>query len=62
MQSVNKIWSVYVMRQKRKFDKKNSTKIATWKLVPDPFFIFEELSKTSFGRWNFWRKQVILDM
>ena len=29
MQSVNKIWSVYVMGQKRKFDKKNSTKIAT---------------------------------
>ena len=29
MQSVNKIWSVYVMRQKRKFDKKDSTKIAT---------------------------------
>ena len=35
-QSVNEIWPVYVISQRKKISE-DSTKTVTWKLVPGPF-------------------------
>ena len=37
MQSVNEIWPVYGILQKKKFHQKILQKTAAWKLVPGPF-------------------------
>ena len=46
---------------KEKAFSKNSTKTATWKLVPRPSCVCKELSSTSIGKWNFWSKQLTWD-
>ena len=46
MQSVNEIRPVYIMLQKKKALSKNSTKTATWKLVPGPFVFLKNLAQS----------------
>ena len=47
---------------KKKILSKNTTKTATWKLVPGLFGVCKELNTTCTGKWNFWSKLLILDM
>ena len=64
-QSVNEIWPVYVLLQKKKFHWKNSKKTATWKLVPGPFVIAKNEkneAQTLSEKRNFWSKLLTLDM
>ena len=50
-------WICYITRlchiPKETISSKNSTKNATWKLVPGPC-VYKELTTSSIGKWNFW--------
>ena len=39
--------------QNKKVYQKNYTKTETWKLVPDPFCVWQEVSTTSIGKMKY---------